>query len=98
MQIEGGRASLLRLRCRWRVVSSQYGMPHREFLKKNLNASRPSEHPSVREGEISKRLGGIIGCKDKTSSWHLIEFPDGSNIGSTVSCRGETHRYTVYLH
>ena len=53
-------------------------------LKKNLNASRPSEHPSVRGEKMSKRLGGIIGCKDKTSSWHLNGFPDGGNIGSTV--------------
>ena len=52
-------------------------------LKKNLNASRPSEHSSVR-GENVKTLGGIIGCKYKTSSWHLNGFPDGSNIGSTV--------------
>ena len=37
---------------------------------------------------MSKRLGGIIGCKDKTSSWHLT-FPYGGNIGSTA------HRYTV---
>ena len=30
-------------------------------LKKNLNASRPSEHAPVRGGgEMSKRLGGII--------------------------------------
>ena len=36
-------------------------------------------------GEMSKRfVGGIIGCKYKTSSWHLNKFPDGSNIGSTV--------------
>ena len=28
---------------------------------------------------MSKRLGGIIGCKYKTSSWHLNGFPDGSN-------------------
>ena len=36
---------------------------------------------------MSKRLGGgIIGCKYKTSLWHLNGFfPDGSNIGSTVS-------------
>ena len=54
-------------------------------LKKNLNISRPSEHPPVRGGVMSKRLvGGIIGCKDKSSSWHLNEFLDGSNIGSTV--------------
>ena len=45
---------------------------------------------------MSKRLGGNIGCKDKVSSWHLIDFPNGSNIGSTVSCRGETQRYTVH--
>ena len=30
-------------------------------LEKNLNASRPSEHPSVR-GKMSKCLGGTIGC------------------------------------
>ena len=45
-------------------------------LKKLLNvSSRPSEHPPVRGGEMSKcLLGGIIGCKDKT--W----FANGSNI------------------
>ena len=26
-------------------------------------------------GEMSKRLGGIIGCKYKTSSWHLTGSP-----------------------
>ena len=31
---------------------------------------------------MSKRLGGTVGCKDKTSSWHLNGFPDCSNIGS----------------
>ena len=60
------------------------------IFKENLNAStrsRPSEqHPPV-SGNMSKRFlvgGGIIGCKDKTFSWHLNGFPDGSNIGSTV--------------
>ena len=47
------------------------------FLKKNQNAPRPSEHPPVRGGKMSKRLGGIIGCKYKTSSWHLNGFPYG---------------------
>ena len=32
---------------------------------------------------MSKLLGGIIGCEDKISPWHLNGFPDGSNIGST---------------
>ena len=35
-------------------------------------------------GKMSKRLDGIIGCKDKISSWHLNGFPYSSNIGSTV--------------
>ena len=35
---------------------------------------------------MPKRLGGIICCKNKTSSsWHSIGFPDGSNIGSTTT-------------
>ena len=42
----------------------------RGFLKKNQNAPRPSEHPPVREEKMSERLGGIKGCKYKTSSWH----------------------------
>ena len=36
-------------------------------LKKNQNAPRPSEHPPVRGEKMSKRLGGIKGCKYKTS-------------------------------
>ena len=38
-------------------------------------------------GKMSKRLGGIIGCKDKIASWHLNGFPDDNTvtlIGSTV--------------
>ena len=37
-------------------------------LKKNQNAPRPSENPPVRGQKMSKRLGGIEGCKYKTSS------------------------------
>ena len=33
---------------------------------------------------MSKRLGGIIGCKYKTTSWHLNGFPDGCNMYNTV--------------
>ena len=49
-------------------------------LKKNQNAPRPSEHPPVKGGKMSKRLGGIKGCKYKTSS-HLNGFPYGGTIG-----------------
>ena len=54
------------------------------FKIKNQNAPRPSEHPPVRGGGMSKRLGGIKGCKYKPSSWHMNGFPDGNNIGSTA--------------
>ena len=85
----------------------------KELFRKNLNASKPSNYCLKKYlnasrldllnipqsgGKMSKRLGGIIGCKYKASSWHLNGFPDGSNIRSTVKCRGETHRYAVHLH
>ena len=39
-----------------------------------------------------------IGCKYKATTWYLNGFPNnGSNLGSTVQCWGETHRYTVLL-
>ena len=55
-----------------------------QSLKKNQNAPRPSEHPPVRGGKMSKRLGGINGCKYKISSWHLNGFPYDGNIGSIL--------------
>ena len=56
-----------------------------DLFQKNLNASRPSEHPPVKGGGYVKTFRwDHIGCKDKTSSWHLIGFPVGSNIGSAV--------------
>ena len=55
------------------------------YLKKDQNAPKPSEHPPVRGGEMSKRLGGIKGCKFKTSSWHINGFPDdGNNIEQPI--------------
>ena len=53
-------------------------------LKKNQSTPRSSEHPPVMGGKMSKRLGGIKGCKYKTFLWHLNRFPDADNIGSTV--------------
>ena len=44
------------------------------LFKKNLNASKPSEHPPSGE-KMSKGLGGNIGCRDKTSSWYQTDFP-----------------------
>ena len=53
-------------------------------LKKKQNTPRPSEHPPVMGGKMSKRVGGIKGCKYKTYSWPLNRFSDADNIGPTV--------------
>ena len=42
-------------------------------------------------GKLSKRLGGNIGCNKKTSTWHLIGFPDFSNIVNSQYNVGEKH-------
>ena len=54
------------------------------FKQNNQNAPRPSEHPPARGEKMSKRLGGIKGCKYITSSGHINGLPDGNIIGSTV--------------
>ena len=47
---------------------------------------------------MSKRLGGIKGCKYKTSSWHLNGFPDANNIGSTEYNVGEKPAVILYIY
>ena len=47
---------------------------HEIVFRKNLNASKPSEHPPQVE-ECLKGLGGNIGCRDKTSSWYQKGSP-----------------------
>ena len=49
---------------------------------------------------MSKRLGRIIGCKARQNLFMAFKrgFPDGSNIRSKVSCRGEAHRYNRTVH
>ena len=54
------------------------------FLKKNLNAHLDLLSIPQLGRKRQKRSGGIIGCKYKTSSWHLDGFPEGSLIGSTL--------------
>ena len=51
---------------------------------------------------MSKRLGGIIGCKDKTFPWHLFGlFPDGSILVATskkTALNGDQSRlFVVWL-
>ena len=51
-------------------------------FKKNLNVSKPAEHPPSGE-KLSKGLGENIGCRDKNSLWYK-RVPQCSHIGSTV--------------
>ena len=73
------------------------------ILKKKLNASSLDlvsipQSEGQREKNVKMfRWGHTVGCKYKTSSWHLSGFPDGSNIGSTVKYRGETLRHAVSM-
>ena len=66
-------------------------------LKKNLNASvydRPSRHPPVRGGQNVKTFRRLY---DKTSSWQLNGFLDGSGIGSTEQYYNAGEKPTVIL-
>ena len=39
--------------------------------------------------------GIVLGYNGVVLGFNGVVFPNGSIIGSTVSCRGETHRYTI---
>ena len=47
-------------------------LPSGTYRNKNMNASKPFELPSNHGGNLSKRLGGNVGCKDENSSWDII--------------------------
>ena len=81
--------------CSGTTVSVQVFIDSKKFFRQAVGNALESFGRKIRThldllsipqsgGKMSKRLGGIIGCKYKTSSWHLNGFPAGSNIGSTV--------------
>ena len=48
---------------------------------------------------MSKRLGGIIGCRDKSSSWHSNGFPDGIIVTLGQQCNiGEKPTVMLYTY
>ena len=73
-------------------------LQNRSSLGSLINTVVSSSYFNGQGEKMSKRLGGIIGCKDKTSSWHLIGFLDGSNIGSTVHHVGEKPTVILYTY
>ena len=77
-------------------------------LKKNMNVSKPSEHPPSVE-KMSKYLGGNIGRRDKNSSSYYRGSPMYSHMvnsiisGRSPPCRDTKTNYlfrsrcTIYL-
>ena len=72
-------------------------------LKKNQSTPRPSEHPPVMGGEMSKRLGGIKGCKcccclhiKSRSDLYSVPVPSNIRTGLTdVTNAFRGHRLTT---
>ena len=56
----------------------------KRFLKKNQTTPRPSEHPPVMGGKMSKRLGGIKRLQIQNHYMAFKQVPDEDNNGSTV--------------
>ena len=47
---------------------------------------------------MSKRLGGIKGCKYKISSWHLNRFPDADKTLGQQYNVGEKPTVILYIY
>ena len=58
------------------VILYTLGTPDKTQKKKQKQRSTSSNRVVI--------IYCFIGCKDKTSTWHLNGLPDGSNLGSTV--------------
>ena len=73
---EGGRR-IMAARRKEEVDTARHRQEKREatrlgnLFKKNLNASKSSEHPPLGE-KLSKKIGGNIGCRDRNSSCNYV--------------------------
>ena len=68
-------------------------------FKKNLNASRPSEHPTVKGKNVKTfRWNHRLQRQNLVIPVDLNGFPDGSNIGSTVYYAGEKPTVLLYTY
>ena len=71
-------------------------------FKKNQSTPRPSEHPPVMGGKMSKRLGGIKGCKyccclhiKSRSDLYSVPVPSNIRTGPTDANAFRGHRLTT---
>ena len=53
--------------CVPRIDGESFGWAR--VVKKNANASKPSEHTPSQGGKVLKGLGRNIGCRDENTSW-----------------------------
>ena len=65
----------------------------------NRHAGTPEKQSKQNRNNVNSTSSNMVviiynymGCKYKATTWYLTGFPNGSNIGSTVSCRGEAQR------
>ena len=105
--LPGPRLTIFLSRCKFSTLTTRQPMVEFYLLTFPRFPLRKKEHKSYfgknrthdfRTSRCAAYLLDHSGdeCEDKTSSWHLIGFPDGSNTGSSIpSCQGETHRCTV---
>ena len=67
----------------------------------NRHPGTPEKQQKQKQCSKSSNMVVIIYCyigyKDKATTKYLNGFPEGSNLGSTVSCRGAAHSYTAHL-
>ena len=66
--------------------------------KTNVYKKNPSEHPPVMGEKMSKHLGGIKGCKYKTSSWHLNSCQHMSWHDTCITHQWHDTSHTSHTH
>ena len=75
------------------ILGQQYNLGEKPTVILYTYINRHAEQPNIaktKQKQCSTSSNWVviiyflIGCKDKTSTWHLNGFPDGSNLGSTI--------------
>ena len=84
------------VRCECILCKKNRTQRHIVFEEKS-DAPRPSEHPPVMGGKMSKRLGGIKGCKYKTSYGILTGSPMRITLGQQYNV-GEKPTVIPYIY
>ena len=75
------------------ILGQQYNVGENPTVILYTYINRHAEQPNIAKTKQKQRSTSsnwvviiyfFIGCKDKTSTWYLNGFPDGSNLGSTI--------------